>query len=434
MVNNVKVFAANILIVNIDSLLQPFHHFGVNLGLARINSLLANLGNPHHHVPVIHVAGTNGKGSVCAYLSSVLTEAGYLTGRYTSPHLVNWTERICLNEQQISAKEFYELLLQVTATAKLDGEYPTLFEVVTAAAWLYFAQQQVDIAVVEVGLGGRLDATNVISHPLVTVITSISREHWQQLGSTVAEIAREKAGILKPGCPVVVGALPPDAQAVVRSLAQELQCQLITPKPAQQITHELAEYQSIHNCNLIQYPLPLQGQIQLTNSALALATLEVLQQRNWQISEEAIIKGMAKTKWPGRMQWLNWNNYKLLIDGAHNPAAAKVLRDYVDTLNYENITWVMGMLSTKDHADIFKVLLKPHDQLYLLPVPDHSSANPIKLAKLAYDACPELQLCQTDSDLISSLTTAISTTDNLVVLCGSLYLIGHFLGKILPLS
>jgi dihydrofolate synthase/folylpolyglutamate synthase len=434
LVNNAKVFSANILIVNIDSLLQPFQHFGVNLGLSRINRLLAHLGNPHQQVSVIHVAGTNGKGSVCAYLSSVLTQAGYRTGRYTSPHLVNWTERICLNEQQISTKEFYELLLQVTAAAKLDSEYPTLFEVVTAAAWLYFAQQQVDIAVVEVGLGGRLDATNVISHPLVTVITSISREHWQQLGSTVAEIAREKAGILKPGCPVVVGTLPPDAQAVVRSLAQELQCPLITPQPAQQITAELAEYQSIRNSQFIQYPLPLQGQIQLTNSALALATLEILQQKDWQISETAIINGMTKTKWPGRMQWLNWNNYKLLIDGAHNPAAAKVLRDYVDTLNYQNITWVMGMLSTKDHADIFKVLLKPHDQLYLVPVPDHSSANPRELAKLADDICPELQLCQTDLDLISSLNAAISTTDSLVVLCGSLYLIGHFLGKISHLS
>ncbi|UKO98024.1 bifunctional folylpolyglutamate synthase/dihydrofolate synthase [Nostoc sp. UHCC 0870] len=415
--------------MNIDSLLQPFQHFGVNLGLSRINRLLANLGNPHHQVSVIHVAGTNGKGSVCAYLSSVLTQAGYRTGRYTSPHLVNWTERICLNEQQISAEEFYELLLKVTAAAKLDSEYPTLFEVVTAAAWLYFAQQQVDIAVVEVGLGGRLDATNVISEPLVTVITSISREHWQQLGNTIAEIAGEKAGILKPGCPAVVGKLPPDAEDVVRSLAQELQCLLITPQPASEIHPGWAEYQSIHNSKLIKYPLPLQGQIQLNNSALALATLEILQQKGWQISEEAIINGMAKTKWPGRMQWVNWHNHKLLIDGAHNPAAAQVLRNYVDTLNTQNITWVMGMLSTKDHADIFKFLLKPNDRLYLVPVPDNSSANPIELAKLANDICPDLQDCQIYPDLISSLTIAVSATDSLVVLCGSLYLIGHFLGK-----
>jgi dihydrofolate synthase / folylpolyglutamate synthase len=428
LVNNAKVFSANILIVNIDSLLQTFQHFGVNLGLSRINRLLANLGNPHHHVPVIHVAGTNGKGSVCAYLSSVLTQAGYRTGRYTSPHLVNWTERICLNEQQISAEEFCQLLLQVKSAINSDDS-PTQFEIITAAAWLYFAQQQVDVAVVEVGLGGRLDATNVISEPLVTVITSISREHWQQLGNTIAEIAGEKAGILKPGCPAVVGKLPPDAEDVVRSLAQELQCPLITPQPARESHPGWAEYQSIHNSKLIKYPLPLQGQIQLTNSALALATLEILQQKDWQISEEAIINGMAKTKWPGRMQWVNWHNHKLLIDGAHNPAAAQVLRNYVDTLNTQNITWVMGMLSTKDHADIFKFLLKPNDRLYLVPVPDNSSANPIELAKLANDICPDLQVCQIYPDLISSLTIAVSATDSLVVLCGSLYLIGHFLEK-----
>lgn len=231
--------------MNIDSLLQPFQHFGVNLGLSRIVQLLANLGNPHERVPIIHVAGTNGKGSVCAYLSSVLTAAGYRTGRYTSPHLVDWTERICLNEQQIPHNELCQLISQVQAAINTDDECPTLFEVMTAAAWLYFAQQQVDVAVVEVGLGGRLDATNVIYDPLVTVITSISREHWQQLGPTIADIAGEKAGILKSGCPVVVGTLPPDAQKVVRSRAQELQCPLITPQSAHQLSSEFAEYQSI---------------------------------------------------------------------------------------------------------------------------------------------------------------------------------------------
>ncbi|WP_414754948.1 bifunctional folylpolyglutamate synthase/dihydrofolate synthase [Anabaena sp. CCY 9910] len=414
--------------MNINSLLQPFHHFGVNLGLSRIIKLLDNLGNPHERVPIIHVAGTNGKGSVCAYLSSVLTEAGYRTGRYTSPHLVDWPERICLNEQQISHNELCQLLLRVQAAICLDDEYPTLFEVITAAAWLYFAQQQVDVAVVEVGLGGRLDATNVIADPLVTVITSISREHWQQLGPTVADIAGEKAGILKSGCPAVVGTLPPDAEKVVRSRAQELQCPLILPQPARQISPQLAEYQSIQNTKTIKYPLPLQGQIQLNNSALALAALEILQQKGWQISEAEIINGMAKTKWPGRMQWINWNSHKLLIDGAHNPAAAKVLRNYVDTLNTQSVTWVMGMLSTKDHTDIFQALLKPNDQLYLVPVPDNNSANPEVLSKLARDICPKLSTCQTFPHLPLALETAFNSTDNLVVLCGSLYLIGHFLG------
>lgn len=416
--------------MDIDSLLQPFQHFGVHLGLERIVKLLANLGNPHEQVPIIHVAGTNGKGSVCAYLSSILTEAGYRTGRYTSPHLVDWTERICLNEQPISSEQLCQVLLQVQAAIDPEEESPTQFEVITAAAWLYFAQQQVDVAVIEVGLGGRLDSTNVCSQPLVTIITSISLDHVQTLGPTIADIAREKAGILKAGCPAVIGVLPSDAEQVVLSRALELQCPVIAPLPSRQISPGWAEYQTIHNTKLMKYPLPLQGEFQLTNSALALAAIEILQTQGWQISEEAIITGMANTKWLGRIQWISWKNHKLLVDGAHNPAAAQVLRDYVNTLNVKSVSWVMGMLSTKDHADIFQALLRPNDRLYLAPVPDHSSADPRELAKLASYICPELSFCSTYPDLLLALEAAFSSTDNLVILCGSLYLIGHFLGSI----
>ncbi|MEI1377493.1 bifunctional folylpolyglutamate synthase/dihydrofolate synthase [Nostoc sp. UHCC 0926] len=423
--------------MNIDSVIQPLQRFGVHLGLDRIVNLLASLGNPDHQMPVIHVAGTNGKGSVCAYLSSVLTEAGYRTGRYISPHLVDWTERICLNEQPISSKELSQLLEKVQAAIRPQDESATQFEVITAAAWLYFAQQQVDVAVVEVGLGGRLDATNVCLEPLVTIITSISREHWQQLGPTVADIAREKAGILKPGCPVVVGPLPPDAEKVVRSRALELQCPIFTPQPARQLASGWAEYQTIQNSKSIKYPLPLAGQIQLTNSVLALTALEILQQQGWQISDEAIINGMAKTKWPGRMQWTTWNNHKLLIDGAHNTAAAQVLRQYVDSLdavNHEPVNWVMGMFSDKDHADIFAALLQPGDRLYLVPIPvepwpGRTSADLDYLANLAYSLCPELGDRKIYPDLFTALEAATSTatTDDLIVLCGSLYLVGNFL-------
>ncbi|MDZ7956694.1 MAG: folylpolyglutamate synthase/dihydrofolate synthase family protein [Aulosira sp. DedQUE10] len=420
--------------MDIDSLLKSFQPFGINLGLSRIVKLLANLGNPHNQVPVIHVAGTNGKGSVCAYLTSVLTQAGYRTGLYTSPHLVDWTERISLNQQPISSDELYQLLQKVqdamaaptSPTNAPDEESPTQFEVITAAAWLYFAQQQVDIAVVEVGLGGRLDATNVCSQPLVTIITSISREHWQQLGPTVGDIAREKAGILKPGCPAVVGPLPKEAEAVVRSRIQELQCPMFTPQPARPVSSGWAEYQTLENSKLIQYPLALQGQIQLTNSALALAAVEILQKQGWYISQAAIINGMANTKWPGRIQWVTWKKHKLLLDGAHNPAGAQVLRDYVDTLDTPTITWVMGMMANKDHADIFQVLLREGERLLLVPIPDTSSAIPDELAKLASNICPGLSFCQSYPDLTSALSAAFASTENLVVLCGSLYLIGHF--------
>ncbi|MBD2184441.1 bifunctional folylpolyglutamate synthase/dihydrofolate synthase [Planktothrix sp. FACHB-1355] len=409
---------------NIDNILKAFQHFGVNLGLERIQQLLADLGNPDRQVPMIHVAGTNGKGSVCAYLSSVLTAAGYRVGRYISPHLISWNERICLNEKPISSQELQQLLLQVQSAINPNAESPTQFEVITAAAWLYFAQQKVDVAVMEVGLGGRLDATNICNSPLVTVITSISREHWQVLGPTLADIAREKAGILKPGCPAVIGQLPPEAITVVKNRIQELGCPAIFPEPAIALPtpgERWAEYQGI------QYPLPLLGDFQLANSALAIASLQLLQQQGWQISQDAIVSGMANTKWLGRVQWTSWKNQRILIDGAHNPAAAIVLRQYVDSLDTKSVTWVMGILSSKDCDDIFKALLRSCDRLFLVPVPDQSSAHPEDLATLARQICPELALVATYPDLVSGLEAAIASDPGLLVLCGSLYLIGHFL-------
>ncbi len=408
---------------NLDSLLQPFQRFGVHLGLKRIEKLLTDLDNPHHQVPIIHVGGTNGKGSVCAYLSSVLTEAGYRVGRYTSPHLVDWTERICLNEQPIEPQILAEILQHIKDKIDPNQESPTQFEVITAAAWLYFAQSQVDIAIVEVGLGGRLDATNVCDRPLVSVITSISREHWQRLGPTVAHIAREKAGILKANCPVVIGKLPPEATEVFTGKIKELNCLVTWVEPAEVSSHNsgYAQYQGI------EYPLPLLGEVQLSNSALAMAAIQILQQKGWQISTAAIQAGMKKTSWLGRLQWMEWKNLSLLIDGAHNPAAATALRNYIDT-QAKSVIWVMGMLSTKDHQDIFTALLRPKDQLHLVPVPDHSTADPQELADLGQQVCPQLSQCKTYTDLFIALEIVKNRQDSesLVVLCGSLYLIGYF--------
>lgn len=441
------------LILTIDALLKPFEQFGIRLGLEAIQLLLQNLGNPQDQVPIIHVTGSNGKGSVCAYLSSVLTAAGYRVGRYTSPHLVDWTERICVNNQPISTEALEKVLQQVIAVARSQEPVPTQFEVLTAAAWLYFAQNQMDIAIMEVGLGGRLDATNVCDYPLVSIITSISREHWQRLGPTLADIAREKAGILKPECHAVIGPLPPEAASVVYRRAAELNCVTIYPPPAIDLGDGWAEYRGIeeyeveepeatdpddrsyvHLLRAIRYRLPLQGKIQLQNSALAIAALQVLREQGWQISDEAIIKGIAKTQWPGRLQWFEWQGDRILIDGAHNPASAEVLRQFVDSYakgaySRYPIHWVMGMLSTKDHADIFQSLLRPGNSLYLVPVPDHSSADPEQLATLARHLCPELAACQTYPDVLAGLKAALQQKKEreLVVLCGSLYLVGHFL-------
>ncbi|MGB3266535.1 MAG: folylpolyglutamate synthase/dihydrofolate synthase family protein [Microcoleus sp.] len=414
--------------MNAESILQSYQHFGVHLGLERIQQLLQKLDNPHQKVPVIHIAGTNGKGSVCAYLSSALTAAGYRVGRYTSPHLIDWTERICINQKPISTTALQQCLEQVVSAAEGNTETPTQFEIITAAAWLYFAEQKADIAVIETGLGGRLDATNVCETPLVSVITSISLDHWQILGPTVADIAGEKAGIIKSKCPVVVGDLPESARIVVEKRIQELDCPAIWVTPAVDLGEGFAEYQLSQNSVKIKYQLPLLGQIQLINSAIALATLHTLQNLGWQISPTAIADGIAKTRWPGRLQQTTWKNQKILIDGAHNPAAAIALREYVDNLTSSPspINWVIGILATKDCDDILQALLKKGDRLYLVPVPDQNSSSPAELAAIAENICPELTVCQAFPDLTTALDAAVAG-DNLTVLCGSLYLVGYFL-------
>jgi dihydrofolate synthase/folylpolyglutamate synthase len=412
--------------MKIDQFLSSFQRFGVNLGLTRIQKVLTKLGNPEAEVPLIHVAGTNGKGSVCAYLSSVLTTAGYRVGRYTSPHLVDWTERICLNEQPITEADFLAVLERVKEAIgenTSEEETPTLFEVVTAAAWLYFAQEKVDVAVMEVGLGGRLDATNVKDQVLASIITPISREHWQVLGDTLTKIATEKAGVLKSHCPAFIAPQEAEAVTVLEQRTQALHCPTTWVKPAT----PSAENSSWAEYNSLTYPLPLLGEVQLTNSAVAVATLQFLQNQGWNLSTATIQKGMAKTRWLGRLQWAKWQGRSLLLDGAHNPAAAQGLRQYVETLP-QPVTWIMGILSTKEQEKILKILLRPGDTLYTVPVPNHSTTPPEELCQMQQQTrdCFAYESLEMALEKVATLQPQPPTT----ILCGSLYLVGYFLGKL----
>ncbi len=403
----------------ITSALAPYGRFGVRLGLEPIQELLTALGEPQQRVPLVHVAGTNGKGSVCAYLASVLQAAGYRTGRYTSPHLLSWCERICVDGTPIPAAEFLTLIRRIEVVLPRLQYQPSQFELVTAAAWLYFAEQEVDIAVVEVGLGGRLDATNVCPPPLVSVITSIGWDHWQRLGNTLGAIAREKAGILKPQRPAVIGPVPLEAQAVIQERLEALQCPAVWPEPAQWSAQPgWAIWQGI------EYPLPLAGEMQRVNSAIAIATLQELTKQGWHIPLEAIKTGMAQTRWPGRLQWVSWQGQQLLIDGAHNAPAAAYLRQYVDQLGWSPVTWVVGMLANKDHQGILQHLLRPGDRLRFVPVPGHQSADLAALTVLAHQLCPDLGECQQFDSLLDALEDVPPHT----VVCGSLYLIAVVLG------
>jgi dihydrofolate synthase/folylpolyglutamate synthase len=426
----------------INLLLESLGHFGVDLSLDRMHRLLGAMGNPQRRVPIIHVAGSNGKGSVCAYLASVLTQAGYRVGRYTSPHLVSWRERIEVNGRAISAPDLLSGLERAIAAIDANQPSPTQFEVFTAAAWQYFANSAVDVAVMEVGLGGRLDATNVVDDPLVTILTSLSREHWQQLGPTLGDIAREKAGILKPGCPAVIGPLPPEAEAVVKQQLQHLGCYVWWPAPALRQGEGMACF-TLED-DTITYPLPLLGDHQLVNSALAIAALHLLRQRGWRITDQAIQRGMALAQWPGRLQWVEWldANHQplpLLLDGAHNPGAALELRRYVDQWwaqrsgRTQPTQWLIGMLATKDHEDILTALLRPGDSLYLVPVAGNQSADPFALVAIGRKLCPQLHHCRAYKDLAAGLAAIIEEPGPIKILCGSLYLIGDLLASQRPL-
>jgi dihydrofolate synthase / folylpolyglutamate synthase len=424
---------------DLSNFLQQFARFGVNLGLEASERLLDALGNPQNKTPIIHVAGSNGKGSVCAYLSSILTTSGYRTGRYTSPHLVSWTERICINEKPISPTELWSVLHQVKAAIDPNAPSPTQFEIFTAAMWLYFAQKKVDLAVIEVGLGGRLDATNVTDDALVSVITL---EHTERLGDTLAKIAHEKAGILKKGCPAVIGQLPEEANIVVSRRAFDQFCPTTYPGAAKSLgngwmvfegieTYELDDATVMYADQAVQYQLPLQGEIQRYNSALAVATIQRLHEQGWEISNEAIARGIANTKWPGRLQWYQWRGQRILIDGAHNPDSAKILSNFVIDQSRQSRHWVMGMLSTKNHTEVLQYLLQPGDSIYVVPVPGHSSAVLPELVSTAKTLCPQIKaaLVFNDVQLALQAATIEAKKDELVILCGSLYLLGHFLAQ-----
>ncbi|MEM6502037.1 MAG: folylpolyglutamate synthase/dihydrofolate synthase family protein [Cyanobacteria bacterium P01_C01_bin.89] len=419
----------------IQDRLAPFKPSGIHLGLDRMKRLLAALDNPQDKMPMVHIAGTNGKGSVCAYLTSVLTEAGYRVGCYTSPHLVHWTERVAVGRSPVMPQQLLTAIDRVLDAAKtLPKDFddptagiPTLYEIVTAAAWWHFATAGVDIAVMEVGLGGRLDATNVCDRPAATAVVSISMDHQQALGDTLGKIAGEKAGIFKRDSPAIVGPLPDEALAVTREIAEKVQAPLTEISPAQPIDKN---GQSHATSQGIIYPLALAGDFQRANSAVAIALLKSLQHQGWKISDNAIVAGMGKASWAGRLQWSQWKNQSLLIDGAHNPAAAKCLSQYVDRFvrKGNSVTWVMGILATKDYRQVLGAILRPGDRLLTVPVLSHAGVDPLELVKLGNSICPDLEEAQNFGTLDKGLDRAfVGGGDRPVILCGSLYLLGHFL-------
>ena len=320
-------------------LLTSSGKFYIDLGLDRISEALNLLGNPQDKLKYIHVAGTNGKGSVCAMLESVLREAGYKTGLYTSPHIWEYTERIKINGEEIPKVVFAELVEKVCS---LDVHL-TEFEILTVVMFLYFAENRVDIAILETGLGGRLDATNVIKENLCSIITHIDLDHTDRLGDTREKIAFEKAGIIKKNCPVITSM----GYEVIKDKADEADSMLIFTPPY--VEPEYAE------------ALSLKGEHQRENLALVITAINYL---FGNISKETIIEGLKKVKHPCRFEYIKEKN--LIIDASHNPNGIEALRNNLDKyFPNQKRRFVFGCLRTKDYEKMMNVLFREGDEVYL---------------------------------------------------------------------
>jgi dihydrofolate synthase/folylpolyglutamate synthase len=408
---------------NLDDLIEPFSRRGVDLGLERLAAALADLGHPERRFAAVQVAGTNGKGSIATLVHRSLLAAGIHAGLYTSPHLVCWTERILLGAEAITAAELRRQLLAARRAAERHGLTP--FELITAAGFLAFAAAGCELVVLEVGLGGRLDATTCHPDRALVGFACVGLDHREFLGPDLASIAAEKAGVLRPGAIAVSAPQAPEVAAVLERQARLLSAELrwVAPLP-QAADGSLAIAGRWCACGLA-------GSVQAANAAVALGLLQALAARGWPIGEEAIIAGFAAARWPGRLQQLSWHGVPLLLDGAHNPPSAVALRRELDRhpgrhgLAPGPRLWLLGILASKQGSELLEALLAPGDQAWIVPVPGHASWSRRDLAA----ALPALagQLSQAPT-LAAAITLAgAAAAGQRLIVAGSLYLIGALL-------
>lgn len=354
---------------------------GIKPGLERIAALLSSLKNPQNNFPSIHIAGTNGKGSTAAMTGAALESAGYRTGLYTSPHLTRFNERIRINGRPISDAMIVKTAGMVRKTlTRLAGELarPSFFEFTTAMAFLCFKEKQVDVAVIETGMGGRWDATNTVT-PLVSIITNITKEHTQYLGSTLGRIAAEKAGIIKPGVPVITAEEKPAALKAIKSVARKNRSPLYVmgtdfcaaPKEKGGITYKGMEMR------LTNVSLSLKGPFQARNAACSLAAIEVLRRKGFNVPVKAVRSGFRNTCWPGRVEVLSTKPL-VILDSAHNGAGAKALGGALEGFRFKRLIIVAGVMADKDISAIFSPLLPLADTFILTrPRIERAAAPPL---------------------------------------------------------
>ncbi|MBC2714313.1 MAG: bifunctional folylpolyglutamate synthase/dihydrofolate synthase [Desulfobacteraceae bacterium] len=404
------------------------HRFGIKLGLDVIRHILNNLQNPENTFSCIHIAGTNGKGSIASGLASILAASGYKVGLYTSPHLIKFNERITINGIEVSDEEIVASYQAVKSIPKTDRE-PTFFEYTTAMALHLFARTNVDWAIIETGMGGRLDATNVLS-PALCVISNISMEHRFYLGNTIAEITGEKGGIIKHNTPVVTGVTQKSAIDVLQQIASDKSAPL----------YRLGEHFKVRRCKNGGFSYSgidhqwknmktgLPGSHQVDNAALILAACEVLLQKGLCLELSRIKKSLETYSWPGRLEIIPASPEvipEIIIDGAHNLMAARKLARFLkQEYTHKKITLVIGILDDKPYESIMQSLL-PNFTRVILTEPDiDRSLSPEKLMPLTQSIVSDTIIVK---DVTSAVTHAIETTppDSAICIAGSLYVVGE---------
>ncbi len=404
------------------SWIHATERFGSRLGLARMRELLRRLGDPQKGMPFLHVAGTNGKGSTTTMIAGALTAAGYKTGKYISPFVLEFRERMQIDGKMIEEETLAALAGEVRAVAEKMGEEgmpPTEFELVTAIGLLWFRREGCDVAVLEVGLGGRLDATNVIDPPLVTVLTRIDYDHTAILGETLTKIAGEKCGVIKKGTKVVCY---PDqeeeALAVIRRRAGEERAPLILPDRTAITVREETLAGSRFSYRGEEYFVPLAGPHQIQNAAAAIEALKALSGTRFAVPPAAIAAGIAAARFPARFEVLR-DTPPVLLDGAHNPNGAEALARALRELGLSELTTVIGMLHDKDCREALGRVAPFCRRIIVTSVPNPRAESPEALAALAREHCPDVT---TEPDLTAALRMALADGENGVLVMGSLYL------------
>lgn len=412
--------------------LYSLQKYGIKFGLSKTSNIMKAMGNPHHGKRYIHVAGTNGKGSVSAMLESILIKTGMKVGFYSSPHLIRFTERFRINGKEIPQAKTIDLVNELRSVID-PSEPPTFFEATTAMALSYFARENVDISIMEVGMGGRLDATNVIK-PLVSVITNISLEHQDFLGNLLIDIAGEKAGVIKKGVDLLTAAEQPSViklfkeacerrKAVFRRLGDDFRYR--------SKGSEMSYFGM--NRDLRGLKPGLIGRYQKRNTALALAVIEILETKGFRISERDIRDGLAATEWPGRLQIISRDPF-VIVDGAHNPTAVRNLVDSItDGFSYDRLIAVMGIMEDKDINNIIRLISNVADYIICTRPDYYRAADPWRIMKEVSGLGKQGEVVDYLSEAVNKAKSMASSRD-LILITGSLFTAGEALTILDPIK